>query len=129
MGSRRLGQTKNLGCLEATEVSGSIWICEQGATLFAGANCASQAAIVHAVGGMPKRLTKFDSAAEHLDFLRTARGGVRSDEVFILLRAEVFIVTITKDCFEDVLTMSHAFSEFPETPRPVRGIRGYKNLT
>ncbi len=98
-----------------------------GGELFARTNRTGQSAVVHTIGGMPQRLATFDSAAEHLDFFRTASGGVRSDEVFILLWAEVFIVTIAKDCFEDVLTMSHAFSKFPETPRPVQGIRGYKN--
>lgn len=98
-----------------------------GCRLLAWANRTGQSAVVNTVGGMPQRLAQFDSAAEHLNFFRTASGGVRCDEVFILLRAEVFIVTIAKDCFEDILTMSHAFSEFPEIPRPVQGNRGYKN--
>ncbi len=88
--------------------------------LLARANRSGQTAVVHPIGVVPQWLTKFDSATEHLNFLRTACGGVRSGEVFILLRAEVFIVTIAKDCFEDVLTMSHAFSDFPKdnAPRP-----------
>lgn len=99
----------------------------EGCRLLAGPNRTGQAAVIHPVGGVPQRLSQLDAATEHFDFLRTASGGVRSGEVFILLWAEVFIVTIAKDCFEDILTMSHAFSEFPETPRPVQGNRGYKN--
>ncbi|TWT72917.1 hypothetical protein CA85_13780 [Allorhodopirellula solitaria] len=100
------------------------WIATR---LLARANCAGQAAVVHAIGGVPQWLATFDSAAENLDFLGAASGGVRGGEVFILLWTEIFIVAITKDCFEDVLTMSHAFSEFPERPRSVQEMRGDKN--
>ena len=63
--------------------------------LLARSDRSSQAAVVHTISRVPKGLTQLDATTENLDFVGTAGRGVRRHELLILLRHEIFIVTVT----------------------------------
>jgi len=62
--------------------------------LLARSDRSSQTAVVHTVSGVPQRLAQLNATTQYLNFVCTSGRGVRGHEFFILLRHEVFIVSV-----------------------------------
>jgi len=82
----------------------------KGSNLFAGTNCAGQAAVVHSIGSVPQRLTEFNATAQNFDLLWAASRCIGRNEVIVLVGNKIFIVTITQNGFENVLASTHVYS-------------------
>lgn len=74
-----------------------------------------QAAVVDPVGRVPKGLTQLNASTQDFDFLGASRRSIGCRKLFVFLRDEVLIVTVAKDCFEDVLAVTHTFLNFPDS--------------
>jgi hypothetical protein len=85
----------------------------QNLNLLARTNGAGQAAVVDTISRVPQWLTKFDSSTKYFDLLRTTRRRVRRLEMIVFVRNEVFIMTVTQNRFENVLTSAHLSFVFP----------------
>ncbi|SMP71802.1 hypothetical protein SAMN06265222_114117 [Neorhodopirellula lusitana] len=97
------------------EVSGSVVPAVLVPNLLAWANGTGKTAVVDAVGGVPKWLAEFNATAKDFDFLWAACWGICCTKVLIFLRDEIFVVTVAKDGFEDVLAMTHTLFDFPDS--------------
>ncbi len=82
----------------------------EGSKLFAGANRAGQAAVIHSIGSVPQRLTEFHATSQNFDLLWASRRRIGRDELVVLVGDEIFIVTVTQNGFENVLAGTHIFS-------------------
>ena len=78
--------------------------------LLARADSASQAAVINAIGGVPQRLTKLHALAKHFNFVRASCGCIGWFKTVLLIRDKVLIVTVAKNCLEDVLASTHVNS-------------------
>jgi hypothetical protein len=67
----------------------------EGSNSFTGTNRAGEAAVVHSIGSVPQRLTEFDATTQNFDLLWAASRRIGGNEVIILVRDKIFIVTIT----------------------------------
>lgn len=81
-----------------------------GRCLFARANRAGQAAVIHSIGSVPQWLAKFNATAQNFDLLWAASRCVGRNEMVILVRDKIFIVTVTQNGFENVLASTHSYS-------------------
>lgn len=70
--------------------------------LLARANCTRQPTVVNTVSGVPKRLAKFDPAAQYFDLFRTAGRRIGWLEMMIIVGYEIFIVAVTQNRFENI---------------------------
>ena len=75
--------------------------------LFARANGTRQSAVIDAIGGVPQRLTEFDTATQYLNLVGAARRSIGWLEMLVIIWNEVLVVTITEDRFKHVFALTH----------------------